>query len=113
MFGSRGNDGDDNHDDRSIGPPRSAPDVPPVRIWDVTLRQGEWFEKRTVEAHELEMAPDGSIVRWRLFFKDEQGMPGNRITLTIVKPMDGWVEYEERKPAQKPLILFPKSEMVQ
>jgi hypothetical protein len=106
MWGNR-NGGDDNHDDRAIGPPMSAPEVPPVRIWDVVLRQNQWSERRVVEAHEIEMSQDLSVVRWREFFKDEQGMPGNRVTLTIVRPVDGWIEYEERKPEPKTQLVTP------
>jgi hypothetical protein len=46
-------------------------------------------------------------VRWREFYKDEQGMPGNRISLTIFRPMDGWLEYTERKPQPAPLLVAP------
>jgi hypothetical protein len=60
-----------------------------------------------VEAHEIEMAPDGTVVRWREFYKDEHGMPGNRISLTIFRPMDGWLEYTERKPQPAPLLVAP------
>lgn len=102
--GSNDDDGGNNHDDRQIGPPMSAPEVPPFRIWDVTQRQGTWEHRRVVEAHEIEMAPEGTVVRWREFYKDEQGMPGNRISLTIFRPMDGWLEYTERKPVT-PLLL--------
>ena len=98
MFGSNNQDNGGNHDDRALGPPMSIPDIPPMRVWNVMQRQGGWFEQRIVEAHEIEMSPDFSVVRWREFFKDEHGMPNSRIALTIVKAADGWLEYSEQKP---------------
>ena len=107
MFG-RNNDGDNNnHDDRPLGPPMSVPDVPPLRIWDVVQRQNQMCERRVVEAHDIEMSQDLTVIRWREFYKDAQGMPGNRVTLTIVRPIDGWLEYTERKPEAAPRLITP------
>ena len=106
MFG-RSNDGNGNNDDHAIGPPMTAPDVPPLRTWDVTLRQGEWSERRVVEAHDIDFTPDGSIIRWATLYKDERGMPGSRVSLTIFRPVDGWVEYSERVPEPTSILLPP------
>ena len=111
MFG-RGNSGNDggnggDHDDRALGPPMAVPDVPPLRIWDVVQRQNQWSERRVVEAHEMEMAPDGSVFRWRQFYKDERGLPHNFIVLTVFRPIDGWLEYSERKPEPVPQLVVP------
>jgi hypothetical protein len=84
------------YEDRALGPAVPVPDIPPYRTWDVTLRQGSWSETLEIVAHEIEMAPDYSVIRWREFFKDAQGLPGNRVLLVLVKAQDGWLKISER-----------------
>lgn len=82
-------------DDGQIGDPMSAPSIPPKRRFVVKLRQGEWTETRTIDAHMAENVGAGGVA-FREFMLHPQEGPTNRIILMILRPNDGWLEYEEQ-----------------
>lgn len=93
----------------TAGRPMPIPDLPPYRTWHVTQRQmakdgSMWTKEQDIRAHDVELTPNGGVIRWMEWFFGPERQPEKRVLLSVFRPIDGWVEYSEGLPETRSLI---------
>lgn len=101
---------DRNHDDKQDGPAMLVPEVPNLRTFRVSFDGLESYT--TVLAHEVEINQMGNVLRFREYTIHPTEGPTNRVVRCILKPQDGWLEYEEIIPEPRPSLVDVNGNML-